>query len=72
MRFFKGVNGEASTKRIAFILAVLVAVIGPNLLLILSMITGSEWIGFYQIIIPVIIAAYPAGKFIDGKLGGGP
>lgn len=70
--FGNQINGEYkhSFKKVGFVLGTLVAYIVPQILLYKKVITGTQWIDFYKIIIPATMGLYGAGKWVDGKNAG--
>jgi len=63
---FKGVNDRFSTKRFAFVLAVLTGLGAPTVLAFMHWENlGSDYFTYMAIVVPSIIAVYTGGKWID-------
>jgi len=63
---FRGVNNEFSTKRVAFVLAVLVGLGAPTVLAFLHWKElGSHYLTYMAIVVPSICTLYGGGKWID-------
>lgn len=58
---------HVSWKKICFVLASLLAYVGPSVLLGYAKITGAEWLDFYKVIVPATITIYTAGKWVDSR-----
>jgi len=71
MSIFKNEKtGNYSTKRFAFVLAVLFTFSMPSIILFLFANTENivaMWFTFYTVTIPVIIGVYAGGKYIDNR-----
>jgi len=61
----KGVNDEFSTKRVAFVLAILTGLIAPTILVAYNTEFIGDYLTYMAIVIPVIIGAYVGGKAVD-------
>ena len=59
-----------SFKKTFFLMAVVMAFIGPHVLLIFNKITGSELLDYYIWILGIAGTVYSGGKFVDYKING--